>query len=222
MVILTTLIFLGCNKNDSNCVGDNLGTVSFTAAERLIVPYAVQDTAVFLYQDMVKKVKYKCTDQGSTYQLIGENDTNSQGYAGCLGDFYNKEVYLTRFCSEPTHCMFLTAFTMNPFDSLHSANGLQIGLTVPGDTVHPFEGVFGFATDTIFNYPNYASSRVDQYYDTLTILGNEYYHVYRLKGSDPTANTEKVIYLLYSAKDGVLGFSTNRDHSWYLYDGPPR
>ena len=213
------MLFLlsGCKKHhENNCVETDHGTIGFTPQERLVQPYGLHDSLVFINKSRNTLVSYSCTFHPSGYTVASEHEPDSLGNIPCLGNYYRIESLLTNFSNPPKKFIFLSAYASNPFDTMYKENRFQIGLGLPGDSIYPFDGFYAFRQDSLYNYPYCPYAKIDRFYDTITI-GNRLYHkVYLLEGAHLPLDHEKVIKLYYSTADGILGFSTNRDHAWSL------
>jgi hypothetical protein len=219
LLILCTLVLvvIGCKKHDENqCVEINQGSLNLSPQEKLIHPYGIDDSLVFMNEKDQSLLSYTCTAQSSGYYVQSENQPNSQGITECLGNYYFQEYAITRFGSYPDKFINIQLIAPSLFDSRHKENGLQIGIGIPGKTIYPFDGMFAFKTDTLFTYPAFPYSNVEGFYDTLTIGDNLYRKVYLLKGLSGSGNMEKIIKIYYSVTDGILKLITNEDNNWVL------
>lgn len=217
MFLATMLFVIGCKKDDeSECVETFQGMVSLTPDERLLQPYKVNDTLVFFNSTLNSSITFTCNTQSSYAQTISENDPHNQGYAGCLGNYYKTEMYVTRFYQSLEQWINIWAYTRNPYDASQQEIGVQIGLAIPGDSIYPFDGYYAFRPDTLFNYPSNPTAHIVEFYPTISIGGKMYSNVYLLEGSHLFDNTERIVRISYSIKDGFLTFSTNRNREWIL------
>ena len=215
--MLSLLMLAGCKKHhESNCVEIDHGTVSFTPQERLIQPYRVHDSLVFINERLNIRVTYSCTFHTSAYQVASENAPDAQGNIECLGNYYRVEYSLTKFYEMPKKFIFLSAVTSYPFDTMYKENRFQVGIGFPGDSIYPFDGFYGFREDSLFYYPHFPYAKIDQFYDTITIGRKLYHKVYLLEGTHLPANYEQIIKIFYSVSEGILGFSTNKFNAWTL------
>ena len=215
------LLFIGCKKhketdNESNCIEINHGTISFTPQELLILPYHLHDSLVFINETLNTLATYTCTEQVTAFQTASENEPDSLGNIKCLGNYYKTEYAVTRFYNSTKKFIWFNETVAYPFGTIYKENGIHIGVGLPGDTIYPFDGYFAFRKDTLFNYPNFPVSNIDDFYDTLTIGNIVYHHVYLLEGAHLPAGFEKIIKIYYSISDGILRFSSNKGNVWSL------
>jgi len=217
LIIPSFLIPCGCKKStDPGCVETNMGKISFTPQEKLIQPYRLGDSLVFFNAVQNKLATFTCTDQAFFYQNISENDPDNPWYPGCLGNYYTTEASYTKFYNSFKKTIQIWMTTGNPLDTTLRENSIRFIISVQGDSIHPFDGLYAFRADSLFNYPHFPAAHIEMYYDTINISGRLYHKVYLLKGSSAPNNIEKITQMYYSVSDGILQFSTNEGKLWSL------
>jgi len=219
LIFITTLFCLGCCKKDSDsgpeCIENYLGEVSLSQNEKIVPQYKINDSLVFINEIINNSLLYTCKFQVSNYYTQSENEPDSNGNIECLGNYYKSEAYITQFNDRPKNWIRIQITKPGPFNSI-KFNGLNIYISIPGDSVYMFEGEYSFTEDSIFSYPNLFGASVAEVYDTITIDGQLYHKVYLLKGYQHLFLPERITQVLYSTSFGILRFSTNKNNVWNI------
>jgi len=218
--ICSFVLLMGCKKHSdsgSECIETLKGTISLTPEEKLIQPYGINDSLVFVNDVLKDTVSFTCTIQASYYQNQSENPPDLQGNIACLGNYYKVEWNKTQFNKMTTKGIYLVETLPSPFDTTHPDMRLQFSICIPGGEIAPFDGIYGFRQDTLFTDPHYSLfASIKQYYDTLTIREKHYSKVNLLKGAGGPPGDEKITEVWYSVSDGIIRFSTNYNKVWDL------
>jgi hypothetical protein len=222
ITITTFLLLIGCSKSpdpDPGCVENLMGTIRLTEKEKSIHPYNIGDTIVFYNDSLNSLITYTCTEQPSTFHPLSENSPGSSGYNGCLGNYYNSEIFATLFNSNLLNTrsrISIFAQTKNPFDTIYNINLLNISIKIPVDSIYPFSGFYCFSEDTLFNYPLIVRGYVEDFYDTIMLDGKIHQNIYLLAGEKGMPQYERINKILFSISEGIIRFSTNRNNVWNL------
>jgi hypothetical protein len=217
LFILILLLFAGCKKHsDTGCVENLLGTKSFTAEEKLIQPYLLNDSLVFYNDSLNDQYTFSCKSCQDYYIRYGSNGFFDPWYQGCLGDYYKLEYVEVQFGVQSVNHLYISETCPVPNDTTYTEKGLQVYIQLTTSGFEDFRGVYAFQKDTLFNYPHNTYSRVDQFIDTITISNKLYHKVYLLEGSMDSPFFETINKVYYTIKDGVLRFSTTKNNVWDL------
>ena len=219
-LICSFVLLMGCKKHSdsgSECVETLKGTISLTPEEKLIHPYGLNDSLVFVNDGLKDTVSFTCTIQASYFQNQSENSPDLQGNIACLGNYYNIEQCVTRFNMTSTKDIYIMECGSSPLYSIYPDKQIHFSIRIPWGEIAPFDGVYGFLQDTLFTDPNHSAyASIGQYYDTLTIREKSYSKVYLLKGPQGPYGMDKITQVWYSVSDGIIRFSTKYGMVWEL------
>jgi len=220
VLVVTILVATGCKKKqEPGCIEIKQGTMSLSPEEKAIHPYRKGDSIVFYNQQMDSLLSFTCLEQSSFYFTYSEHDPYNPAFTGCLGHYYETERYSTSFNpTDKRKRISFTEFGINPFESINKEKVLVIHLSVPEYSVHSFHGNYWFRKDTLLNNPccPNANGYIKKFYPAMVIGNQEYSKVYLLMGAKEADSYEYIREILYSIKEGILSFSTNKNNVWQL------
>ena len=217
MCSITLLTACKKHSDDGGCNDNLLGTKSLTLEEKLIHPYGMNDSLVFLNDSLQDQISFSCTEYQSLFGCRDSKHYFEPWYKGCFGDYYKVEYVETYFNQRSLDQISLVELAPDPYDTLYTKNGLDIEIRFTGPSdIDYFQGRYAFNKDTLFNYPYCNYARIDSFYDKITISNKLYHKVYLLEGSLNSQGGEVFNKVYYSVSDGILRFSTNRGNVWDL------
>ena len=206
-VICGSLLFQ-CKKK---CESEKIGTLSFTSAELKILPYNGTDLLVFK-DSLGDSIYYNGDTRSSRYDNSYYEHPSDQE---CKGNYYYYEGNYSLFKGKDNyHTVQIDLNFSSPYQFPTKYRIINFRILYKKTTNMEFNGVFAFDTTSIMGVPigfsNPYKSSLIAFHDNITILGHVFYNVYEL-----TANTS-IRKLYFSKNNGVVGFKTDDNKSWYL------
>jgi hypothetical protein len=202
------ILFYQCHKDSDNQAGKNLGTISFSPQDRMIVPYNGGETITF--KDTLGKLVHLHVFNPRSKEYTDDPQNQSNG----TGDFY--EVERDVIYADSTFTIYLTQ--SSPFDQLQ---GKFINIDVFAISSHPeipgeFTGFCRFNAGQLFTEPS--GNIIVSFYDSLKILNKKFNSVYDLSAITLTPNDGSEAYsnLYYSVTQGFVGVKTSKGRRWCL------
>lgn len=221
LIFLFIILILSCCKKNSGsittCTENYQGKITLTSQEKLIQPYGINDSLVFINEIDSSVVAYKCKFHVPNLFTLSENSPYDIGYTGCLGNYSGIEYYLVQFNDQQTPWLRIQLAPPNPYDTTNHNATMRLTLSIRGDSTLLFDGLFGISSDTIFN-AHWPLSTVSAFYDTMIIAGITYKKVYLLECSShvPAQWYDRITKVYYTISDGIIMFTTKKGKIWRI------
>ncbi len=205
------ILFYHCHKDSDNQAGKNLGTISFSSQDRMIVPYNGGETLTF--KDSLGKYfhLHVFSPRVIDYMQVFSDPNKS------TGDYY--EVEQDPIVADSAFTIFIAQSSpfIQPTVKYFWIYNFQIAS-------HPeikgyFGGEWGFNEGQLFSVQNnYNPISTLNFYDSLTIINKKYNSVYDLSfiGVPSKDSAEVLSNLYYSVALGFVGVKTSKGRRWCL------
>jgi hypothetical protein len=195
------------------CVMEELPTQKFTDEELKMVPYAKDDTIVFLSSETNKSITYRVLDKISEYVKYSRGNPHDKYSSYCTGDYYYSQNWRISF--DRDYCS-IGLYIPNSFEAnYYTGKTLNISFCIPDDTLSlRFYGTYKIGPDTIMT----GSDTVSAYHDSLTLNGISFSDVYELLGYTIPVNQvpDFLKTAFYTKERGLVGFRTRKGVIWSL------
>ena len=205
LVIFNTLLFVQCNKCDSEQLDDKI----FTPQELAIVPYNTGEKYVFkdtLNDSMIYIVKGRWSERiGPCY----ENYTNYD--AECKGDYcYYINNQGSVGCTEQAGEIQFKLYYFTPYSTFSFIKTIRLSINYTIVQQWIFDGAFYFS-DQNLTEKNSSDGKIMSFDSTLNLGPKTFNSVYTLVKDNFSLKT-----VYYNFSQGVVGFKSSDGHLWYL------
>ena len=206
-----------CNKDDTPCNDQFMGSLKFSEKELDVVPYAMGDRIILVDTTHDTLVFNYAEGYTSTLYYTELDPYTSE----CMGDYYEYQDKRVKFENKYMTFLYVAITFSDPFMVTPQRKVLRVQLRTYDLADGSFYGRFDFNEDSIYNDPDttfLAAGRVKAYHDTLALGEAIFTHVYELEGMNEYQVYPKyVTSMFYSMSLGVVGYRMNDGKEYWIY-----
>jgi len=197
LVLVSVISQMGCNNCDTTDEGD----FKLTTEDLQIVPYTGTETLKFKNQAGDSVIFYGAGRHSDLDQRYSGCDYNTD----CCDYIYYIEIEWTIFAASNNSRIYIRLEK-----DRYALNHFSIIIKCSDNLVFNYSESLKFNANNIYCSPSYILTP----YDTLTIAGKEFYSVYEFTANN--CNGPALPIVCYSLTQGIVGFKTVENESWYL------